>query len=299
MISVCICTYNRADSLARTLDSLLVQEAINEFSWELLLIDNNSTDNTREVALKYQSNLPLRYLFEPEQGLSSARNRALLEFYGDLLIFTDDDVVLDAGWLSAYAEAVLAHPEADYFGGRILPKWLDRKPTWLSDPSLALISGLLVYFDLGDSNTAFLDTDPIPFGANFAVSKKIISKLSPFRVDLGVKGTGSGRGEETEFIDRARASGAMGVYLANAVCYHIQDPQRLTLKYMYRYGVETGRAERLRGSANEGTFGSEILFCLRGLVQLLKGRGDRFRQCVINAGIQKGLRTTAVVSQND
>lgn len=257
--------------------------------WEFLLIDNNSSDSTAEVAKSFADQLPLRYLFEAEQGLSAARNRAVREFQGELLIFTDDDVVLDEGWLAAWAWASEDFPEADYFGGRILPLWEDNRPRWLVDPSMALISGLLVHYDLGDGNRWFEAIGPLPFGANFAIRRKLTERLDPFRHDLGVKGGSSGRGEEAEYLGRARANGAGGVYLGSAVCYHAQDPRRFELGYLYRYGIEKGRASNLMGGAGSGSRRVQLGYALRGVGQLLKGRGDRFRQCVINMGIQRGL----------
>jgi glycosyltransferase involved in cell wall biosynthesis len=288
-LTVAICTFNRAVSLARTLESLSCQENIDNLDWELLLIDNNSTDTTRQETERYQEKLLLRYVFEPVQGLSAARNRALQEFEGDLLVFTDDDVVLDNAWLAEYASAARCFPEASYFGGRILPLWNNDRPRWLVDPSLSLISGLLVHYDLGEENRWFDVGDPLPFGANFALRRSLTEALEPFRQDLGAKGGSAGRGEEAEYLERARRFGARGAYLGGAVCYHRQDPRRFQVGHLYRYGTEKGRAAALMGTAGGGRVWLQLRFALKGLVQLLKGRGDRFRQCVINMGIQRGL----------
>lgn len=292
-ITIAICTYNRADSLSRTLESLVAQNGLKKVGWELLLIDNNSTDTTPAVAKRFGQQLPLRYLFEPEQGLSSARNRALREFRGELLIFTDDDVVLDNEWLAAWGRADFQFPEAVYFGGRILPLWEGNRPRWLVDPSLSLISGLLVHYDLGEEYRWFKDGDPLPFGANFAIRRSLAQTLEPFRLDLGVKGGSSGRGEEGEYLGRARQSGAKGAYLGSAVCYHAQHPQRFQLTYLYCYGIEKGKAAALMGKGDSGSLLAQLQFFLKGIGQLFKGRGDRFRQCVINIGIQRGLKLEA------
>jgi glycosyltransferase involved in cell wall biosynthesis len=288
-ITVAICTYNRANRLVLALESLKKQAAVHDLSWELLLIDNNSSDETCQVAESFAQHLPLRYLFESEQGLSAARNRALREFMGDLLVFTDDDVVLDNKWLYEYASAAHFFPEASYFGGRILPLWNNDKPRWLVDPSLSLISGLLVHYDLGEENRWFEENEPLPFGANFALRRELVERLQPFRLDLGVKGGSAGRGEEAEYLDRARCSGARGAYLGRAACYHGQDPRRFRIGYLYSYGTEKGRASALMGAADNGRIWVQLQFAVKGLLQLLKGRGDRFRQCVINMGIQRGL----------
>jgi glycosyltransferase involved in cell wall biosynthesis len=242
------------------------------------------------VVESYRGQLPLRYVFEPVQGLSAARNRALREFRGDMLVFTDDDVVLDENWLPIWFRGREKFPDAAYFGGRILPLWEGNKPRWLVDPNLSLISGLLVNYDLGVEDRWFMERDPLPFGANFALRRRLIECLEPFRIDLGVRGKSSGRGEEGEYLSRARAASEQGAYIGSAICYHTQDLQRFTIPYLYRFGIEKGRTEILLGRDASGSLQREATFVLRGFLQLLKGRGDRFRQCVINAGIQRGLR---------
>lgn len=289
-ISVCICTYNRAKSLGKALTSLAAQQGIENLNWELLVIDNNSSDATAKIAKQYETSLPLRYVFEPIQGLSAARNRALREFKAGTLVFTDDDVVLDERWLASFVEALCTFPDAEFFGGRILPCWDDKPPGWLKDPTLDLISGLLVRFDLGNHSRLMGEGDPLPFGASFALRRSLIESNGRFRVDLGVKGGDVGRGEETEYLNRARKAGATGAYVGRAACFHAQHASKFFVGYLYRYGIETGRAERLTRPAANGSLLSEITFLLRGAVQVFKGRGDRFRQCVINAGIQRGLR---------
>lgn len=291
LISVCICTYNRAGSLARTLETLQKQRGCDDLEWELLLIDNNSTDQTRHVAERYSGTLPLRYFFEPKQGLSNARNRALQEYRGELLVFTDDDVVLDATWLGEFSRAEESFAAADYFGGRILPLWNGDKPGWLKDPTLALISGVLVRYDLGENNRLIAGGDPAPFGASFAVRRGLAEAVGLFSPALGVDGSNAARGEETEYLHRASAMDASGAYVGKALCYHVQDPMRFKLRNLYQYGFATGRTECLLGASAVGSRFAEVVFLIKGLWQLCKGRGDRFRQCIINAGIQKGLRS--------
>lgn len=290
MISVVICTFNRAASLRRTLNSFVELRPPVHSDWELLVVDNNSSDHTKEAVSSFEFRLPLRYVFEAEQGLSAARNRALKEFTGDLLLFTDDDVVVDPNWLVAFDAAAKRFPLAGYFGGRVLPFWSDRKPSWLKDESLALISGLLVRFDLGDQTCEFAIGDPTPFGASFALRRSVIDTFGAFRKDLGVVGSVPGRGEESEYLERVRASGGVGVYVGDALISHWTDPNRLSLGYMYRYGLHTGVAAKTRGSPTRGSLLSVASFASRGVWQLLRGRGDRFRQCVINVGIQMALR---------
>ena len=131
MISICICTYNRSESLWRTLDSLAKQDDIDSGAVEVLIVDNNCTDGTSNVVEAFREKLPIRRVTESRQGLAHARNRAVADFRGDVLLFTDDDIRFGAGWLTAYRDAIRRFPDADYFGGRILPDWGQTKPRGL------------------------------------------------------------------------------------------------------------------------------------------------------------------------
>jgi glucosyl-dolichyl phosphate glucuronosyltransferase len=291
VITVCICTYNRSESLRRTLDSLARQNNTNLDTIEVLVVDNNCSDDTMDVVQTFRERLPIRRVTENRQGLAHARNRAVAEFRGGLLLFTDDDVRLGPGWLAAYQDAICRFPSADYFGGRILPDWGQAKPRWISGEPLSLIDGVLVWFDRGSETRPFLATDPPPFGANFAVRRSLFEKIGRFRVDLGTGGLGLGRGEETEFVLRARETGAHGLYVGEALCFHSYDPQRLRLRQLYYYGISSGKSHNaIFALPDRGSYWTAGLFLLRGLHQAAKGRGDRFRQCIINAGIQVGTR---------
>jgi len=293
-ISVCICTYNRAELLSATLESLSALDIEPGLDWEVLLIDNNSSDNTRLVLEKFTDKLPLRYVFEPTQGLSNARNRAVRECRSNVLLFTDDDVVVEPSWLNGFVAAARGFPDIDYFGGRVLPYWPKGRPPWLRDEPMPLLSGLFVWYDLGQDTHPYDQAELLPYGASFAIRRRLFEQLGPFRTDLGVSGDTPGRGEEAEYLSRARSSGFRGVYVGTAVCRHRVDPLRLRLDYMYRYGIQKGLERVITDSKTfpGKTFFTELKYALKGLFQLMKGRGDRFRQCVINMGIQNGLRQT-------
>jgi glycosyltransferase involved in cell wall biosynthesis len=273
------------------LDSLVSQKNIDLGSVEVLVIDNNCADGTADMVETFRAKLPIRRVTEKRQGLAHARNRAVVEFRGDLLLFTDDDVRLGPGWLAAYQDANCRFPNADYFGGRILPDWGQAKPRWVSCEPLPLIDGVLVWFDRGVETRPFAATEPPPFGASFAIKRRLLEKIGLFRVDLGTGGMGLGRGEETEFLIRARGFGANGVYVGEALCFHRYDPRRLRIRQLYYYGMSSGKSHNaIFGWTSCGSYWGAGLFALRGLYQAVKGRGDRFRQCIINAGIQVGTR---------
>ena len=121
-VTIGICTFNRAESLRRTLDSLLAMRVPNDLAWEIVIVNNNCTDHTDDVISKYVGPLPVRREFEPRAGKSNALNRAIDVAKGDY-IWIDDDVLVDPGLLSAYAAAFRRWPEATVFGGRIKPKY--------------------------------------------------------------------------------------------------------------------------------------------------------------------------------
>jgi GT2 family glycosyltransferase len=290
-VSVCICTQNRSESLRRALASVASQIGIDLGPLEVLVVDNNSTDGTPKVVEAFRQRLPIRRVVENRQGLAHARNAAIAEFRGDVLLFTDDDVWLGRGWLAGYRDVVCRFPDVDYFGGRILPDWGRAKPRWIGDEPLPLIDGALVWFDHGIDTRLFRTTEATPFGASFAIRRRLFEKIGLFRVDLGTGGIGPGRGEETEFLMRARDANAQGVYVGEAVCFHAYDPERFTLAALYRYGVSCGRSHNaIVARPHRGSFPAAAWFVLRGLCQAVKGRGDQFRQCVINAGIEVGSR---------
>src|SRR5262249_52090020 len=145
-------------------------------------------------------------------------------------------------WLTAFKDAISKYPEADYFGGRILPYWGNFKPRWIRDEPLPLIDGVLCWFDFGVETRPYRSSDQGPIGGSFAIRRRLLDSLEGFRVDLGRIGQGLGRGEDTEFIDRARQIGAKGIYVGESLCLHIIDRSRLSLLMLFRYGVASGRA---------------------------------------------------------
>jgi glycosyltransferase involved in cell wall biosynthesis len=291
-VTVCICTYNRSQSLRSTLASLSSQSDINARTIEVLVVDNNCIDDTKKVIEAFQETLPIRRVTEHRQGLAHARNKAVEEFRGDVLLFTDDDIRLGSCWLGAYRDAIRQFPEADYFGGRILPDWGQAKPRWIKDKALPLIDGVLGWFDHGKETRLVLATEPPPWGASFAIRRHLFEKIGLFRGDLGTGGFALGRGEETDFLMRAQDAGARGVYVGKAVCFHTYDPKRLTIGALYRHGIACGRSHNaIVAQPRAGSYWAAAWFVLRGLYQAVKGRGDRFRQCIINAGIEVGARS--------
>lgn len=280
MLSIAICTYNRAASLRKTLDSVAACRVPAGVEWELVVVDNASTDGTPEVVKSFEAMLPLRYVRESRQGLSHARNRAVMETPGsELLFFTDDDVRVETGWIAAHLAAAQAHPEADYFGGRVKPLFEAGRPKWLKDENMDLLDGLFVNYDRGEASREIAAGEVLPVGANMGFRRTCFDGGNLFRTDLGVCGQDMGRGEDTEFLQRLGQAGRRGLYVADALCRHEVTPVRLTFRYAFHYGMACRQESR-------GSCVRAGLFFIRGVRQLVLGRGDRARQCVIRAGME-------------
>ena len=168
LITVAICTFNRAESLRLTLDSLTGIQVPGDLSWEIVIINNNSTDHTDDVIGEYVGRLPVRREFEPRPGKSNAQNRAMDVAKGDYIVWIDDDVLVDAGWLTAYMEAFRRWPEAAVFGGRITPRYEAPVEKWVIE-SEAVLHGPYAIRDFGDNvyPLSAEDEDHYPFGANW------------------------------------------------------------------------------------------------------------------------------------
>jgi glycosyltransferase involved in cell wall biosynthesis len=149
LITIAICTFNRAESLRRTLDSLLAMRLSEDIGWEVVVVNNNCTDHTDQVIASFANRLPIRQAFEAEPGQSNARNRAVEAARGDYIIWTDDDVIVDPEWLRGYFEAFRRWPEAAIFGGPIIPRYEPPVVTWVMQ-SETLLAGAYAARDCGD-----------------------------------------------------------------------------------------------------------------------------------------------------
>lgn len=241
LLSVAICTWNRAQSLRVALSSLarLVDPA--GASWEVVVVDNNSTDDTRAAVEEYRDALPIRYAFEPRQGLSHARNRAVQEAGGDLIIFTDDDVRVDEQWLAEYAIAERRFPGAAFFGGTVDVCFTCHPPRWLRN-NLSRFRTAYAYRSVDSGTLIISRPQHLPFGANMAFRRSVFT-AAEFLSSLGRVGSHLMSGEETEFMERLLAGGHTGVWIGPAVVEHIIPKDRLTKKYVYDYFYCQGRGE--------------------------------------------------------
>lgn len=241
LISVAICTWNRAQSLRVALSSLTRLSVPAEACWELVVVDNNSTDDTTSVVEEYRDALPARYVFEPRQGLSYARNRAVQEASGDLIIFTDDDVRVDPRWLAEYASAAHRFPEAAFVGGTIALRFPCTPPRWLRN-NLSRFNTAYACRSLDPETMVIRRREDLPFGANMGFRRSVFAATG-FSPSLGRVGTDLMSGEETEFMERLLARGDTGVWIGSAIVEHIIPKERLTKEYVYNYFYFQGRGQ--------------------------------------------------------
>ena len=186
VVSVIIATRNRAKILGDSIGSVLKQECPSGYRFELIIVDNNSSDNTRAV-VEGMATLPewtIKYLFQPEAGKSRCLNLAILKSSGDLLVFTDDDTVAAPGWLAALIECFQVH-SCDAAGGRVLPLYPPGIPNWVKE-NVKILDGPIVFYDHGPENIQLDATTMSKFiGANLAVRREMFDKFGQFNVDLG------------------------------------------------------------------------------------------------------------------
>ena len=233
-VTVIVCTYNRAQNLPACLGRLAEQRGVEGLDWEVLVVDNNSTDLTKGTVEELAAGLPIRirYTFEAQQGLNHARNRGARESLGEYFGYIDDDIEASPSWLDAMCASMTAN-DADAVGGRIhldpgiaLPKWL--KPE---------MYGFLGYQDFGDEPFQMDGATRYPFGGNMFFHRRILDRIGLFNPLLGRRGSGNRRGElfkgaETDYFHRLAAHGGARIfYEPRAIVYHQVQPFQLTKKY--------------------------------------------------------------------
>jgi glycosyltransferase involved in cell wall biosynthesis len=239
-ISVVICTYNRAKSLGVAVESVAAQSLPESLTWEIVVVDNNSPDQTRQVVEGLQSRHPelIRYVLERQQGISHARNAGIMAARGEIVAFLDDDETATEDWLSNLT-ANLHSGEWAGAGGRVLPPASFTPPPWLSIKS-SFARGPLAAFDLGLEPG---DLKEPSFGANMAFRREVFDKHGGFRTDLGRAGKNMLSNEDTEFGRRLMVAGLRLRYEPSALTYHPVDESRLKKEYFLRWWFNKGRSD--------------------------------------------------------
>jgi glycosyltransferase involved in cell wall biosynthesis len=242
-ITVILCTHNRSQILSAALESTAAQILPDSTQWEVLVVDNNSSDQTREVVEQFCRRHPgrFRYLFEGQSGKSYALNSGIRAARGVILAFIDDDVTVESTWLKNLTGSLMSG-ECAGAGGRILPEKNFSPPSWLSSNGSKERYALapLALFDLGEEPCQL--TEP-PFGTNMAFRREMFEKYGNFRTDLGPRPGSEIRNEDTEFGDRLLAAREKLRYEPKAVVYHPVAENRIQKKYYLAWWFDKGRAD--------------------------------------------------------
>lgn len=252
-LSVIICTYNRSHNLTDCFRHLERQRLDDGLDWEVLLVDNNSTDATRDFVQDFArgTSLNLRYTFCPEQGLSHARNHGIGKAQGRWLVFIDDDIRVTPGWLQAIRETFLEH-DCDAVGGRIhLEIPLEQLPKWIRPD----MYGFLGYQDFGDRPYRLDGFREFPFGGNMAIHRRVFERIGLFDTEMGRKGAGTRKeelfkGEETDFFHRLAENGGVIWYQPRAQVRHKVLPHQLRRRFFLTLHHNAGILKARRDPAS-------------------------------------------------
>lgn len=242
-ISVIVCTYNRERYIGKCLEHLHRQHADKKL-YEVIIVDNNSTDQTSEIcksAVANYTETTFRYFFEPVQGHSQSRNRGIRESKGNIIAFLDDDAFTSPNYISNLNSFFSSHPEVMAIGGKIIPVYEGETPAWMSRYLLPLVAAQ----DMGERPKKFTGRK-FPIGANMAFQKKAFDRYGLFNTDLGRKGKGLEGGDEKDVFDRLKENNETIYYVPDVQVEHIIPEKRVELPYIRGLGIGVGTSERKR-----------------------------------------------------
>jgi GT2 family glycosyltransferase len=231
-LSVIVSTFNRRESLKRTIDSVLVQRVSSGIHYELIVVDNNCTDGTRDVIADYVRRYPkhVRYAFEPRQGVSYGRNAGIRAARGAIVAFTDDDNEVSRTWIATILRLLSEHPEAAGVGGKVLPEWPRTPPAWLDrlhwSPLAILDYGERPFFTSAQRPLCLLT-------ANLAIRRRVL-------LDLGGFSPAFPRCQDHELLLRLWRAGGRVLYAPELVTVAPVDETRMTRSYHRRWHARHG-----------------------------------------------------------
>jgi O-antigen/teichoic acid export membrane protein/glycosyltransferase involved in cell wall biosynthesis len=298
-ISIIVATFNRAGSLARAVECLAAQDSLGAFDLEVIVVDNGSTDDTEAVVagLAERSPWPVRYCYEPRQGLPFARNRGLHEAAGRWIAFFDDDQLAAPNWLAALHRFAVERGLACVGGGRCL-KFEAEPPAALAPYCRKLLGEAL-----GVGEPQLYSRKHLPTTGNALVRRDVIDRLGGFN-ETWLEG-----GEDTEFFNRLVSSGVEAWSTPDAVVEHVIPASRLAPDYLERIALRHGVTFGRRDLEEQGRWllplgmaaracHAAVLFAPRLLVARLRGDaaaalGWRCRLRRVEGYVRFGLQALA------
>ncbi len=284
--SVVIATWNRAHLLQGTLDALAAQKVDDSLEWEIVVVDNDSSDATEQVVAAFAKTTatPVRYVLERRPGASNARNRGLREARGAIIAFTDDDVLPAPDWLAALVAAI-GRWNADGVGGRILPRWEAPPPRWLTRNEV-LLSRLAIMDDERSGFLALTSKRPQVWGPNMAFRREFFEKVGNFDPNRGVVREKLFRDEESDLIHRGLERNLKIAYDPAPTVFHRIGPDRMRRAYFRKLFFDSGQCRALVTPVGDAPsfLGAPLrlyglpLSILKWVVLLLLGRPSAFNQ---------------------
>lgn len=248
-VTVAIPTYNRADFLRQTLAGIVQQQFPREH-FEVLVIDNNSTDHTRATVEEFAGERPApRYIQEPRQGLDYARNRAIAEARGEIVIFGDDDILVRPDWIAQMAVPLIADGEARRIGavgGEVIPVFPHGLPDWVKEWHSPLAFR---------SDTGPLPAHQSPMGANMAFPRWVFESVGQFHTALDRAAGNYFSGGDTEMIRRVRQAGYAVWFAPGGAVQHQMPASRTTFRYASRHAFDSARSRVIDRAGQPGAAG--------------------------------------------
>jgi glucosyl-dolichyl phosphate glucuronosyltransferase len=291
-ITVAIPTYRRAGLLQSTLARITRQDFPAD-RYEVLVIDNNSPDNTREVSAAFAAGAPIvRHVLETRQGLDHARNRAIAEARGEIIVFADDDILVEPDWLRELVAPLLDDHSRRIgaVGGEVIPVFPDGLPSWLAGAHRPLAFR---------ADPGSLPPYQTPMGANFAIPQWAFARCGRFTTGLDRRGQALFSGGDGEMIRRLRAAGLEIWFAPAAKALHQMPASRLTFRYATCHAFDSARSRvvdhvaglRAAGRSPWGylasRFGANLFktagFTLLALLSLIVFRTGATRKCLVRA----------------
>tara|TARA_Y100000385_G_scaffold124527_1_gene129440 strand:- start:9260 stop:10195 length:936 start_codon:yes stop_codon:yes gene_type:complete len=243
MISAIISTYNRERFLPKLFESIQTQSLDNS-QFEIIIVDNNSPGNTKDLTSEFKksSTFTVKYFLELQQGLSYARNRGIKEAKGDVIIFVDDDAILDENYFEKLDYYFITEKETMAIGSKIFLKYESPKPPLWENKHL---NSLHAYFNLGNKKKYF-SKSKYPIGTNMSFRKEVFEKIGDFNVTLGRVKSGLGGGEEKDIFMRMYANKMKVLYVPDAIVHHRIPEERTKSDFIKRQALGIGKSEKIR-----------------------------------------------------
>jgi glycosyltransferase involved in cell wall biosynthesis len=272
-ISAIICTYNREKYIRQALISL-TQQTLPKEEFEIVVVNNNSTDRSEEEILQFHTDFPgfnFVYVTEPNQGLSFARNRGIKESKGKWVSFLDDDAIATPDFLKKSMEYTVKNPALIAFGGKIIPRFVDGKPNWYT----RFYWGVTGQFDLGDEPFKILYRGKFPCGSNMTFDRTFFDRYGYFNTNLGRKGAILLAGEEKELFSRVKPDEKDNVmYYPDLQVEHCVDHTKLNAAYLkkFAYGFAKGEKLEVENAAIGKKLGRYLEFTIKGFGAMFLGK---------------------------